>query len=57
MSYTRCASQYKDAPQKAFEQIDLIHRMIEYYPETFELATTAQGVSITLVGLQEQKIV
>ncbi len=32
------------AAHVTFEQIDLIHRMIERYPETFELATTAADI-------------
>ena len=32
------------AAHMTFEQIDLIHRMVERYPETFELATTAAEV-------------
>ena len=32
------------AAHQTFEQIDLIHRMIARYPETFELATTAADI-------------
>jgi len=43
VAYTNCKSQYLDSTQKAFEQVDVIHRMIRLYPETFQLATTAKG--------------
>ena len=33
-----------DAVVAVFEQIDLVHRMVARYPETFELATTAADV-------------
>ena len=50
----------KTASQHVFEQIDLIHRMIARYPETFELARTADDITrihgsgkiASLIGLE-----
>ncbi|XP_057370170.1 dipeptidase 1-like [Daphnia carinata] len=44
VAYTNCNAQYNDSPQKAFEQIDLIYRLIDLYSDTFQLATTAQEI-------------
>jgi len=48
------------AAHQTFEQIDLIYRMVERYPETFELATTAaeierihrKGKIASLIGVE-----
>ncbi len=48
------------AARYALEQIDLIHRMVERYPETFEFATTAddierihrEGKIASLIGIE-----
>lgn len=45
VAYTKCKSQHLDSTQKAFEQIDIIYRIIQQYPETFELVTSAQGLN------------
>ena len=42
-AYVSCSTQYKDAIQKTWEQIDVVHRMVEANPTTFEFVTSAQG--------------
>ncbi|XP_071494009.1 dipeptidase 1-like [Diadema antillarum] len=43
-AYTLCASQYKDAVTHVLDQIDVIIRMCEMYPDVFEFVTTAEGI-------------
>lgn len=45
-AYVPCDSQYKDAVRQTLEQIDIIHRMCNKYPEDFMFASSSQG-SIT----------
>lgn len=42
-AYVGCTTQYKDAISKTWEQIDVVHRMVEANPATFEFVTSAQG--------------
>lgn len=42
-AYVPCETQYKDAVRQTFEQIDVIHRMCQKYPDTFMLASSSQG--------------
>lgn len=42
-AYVPCDSQYKDAVRQTLEQIDVVHRMCQEYPETFMFATSADG--------------
>ena len=42
-AYVGCSIQYKDAVQKTWGQIDVVHRMVEANPSVFEFVTTAQG--------------
>ena len=50
-AYVGCSIQYKDAMAKAWEQIDVIHRMIKANPDTFEFVDSAQGtLSIKLIN-------
>ncbi|XP_046653054.1 dipeptidase 1-like [Daphnia pulicaria] len=43
-TYIPCATQYKDAILKTLEQIDVVHRLVEANPSTFEFVTSAQGI-------------
>lgn len=43
-AYVSCANQYKNSVRLFLEQIDVIHRMVDKYPGTFTLATTAQDI-------------
>ncbi|XP_046461768.1 dipeptidase 1-like [Daphnia pulex] len=44
VAYVDCKTQYKDALAKTWEQIDVIHRMVEANPSTFEFVTSAKGI-------------
>ena len=44
MSYVPCEAQRLNAVQLTIEQIDLIKRLIEQYPEDLRLATSADGM-------------
>ncbi|XP_041454046.1 dipeptidase 1-like [Lytechinus variegatus] len=43
-AYTSCDSQYNDAVMHILDQIDVIKRMVQMYPETFDFVTTAEGI-------------
>lgn len=43
-AYVPCETQYKDAVRQTFEQIDVIHRMCQKYPDTFMLASSSQEI-------------
>ncbi|XP_042349520.1 dipeptidase 1 isoform X2 [Plectropomus leopardus] len=43
-AYVPCETQYKDAVRQTLEQIDVIHRMCQKYPETFMFATSSQDI-------------
>ncbi|XP_039990779.1 dipeptidase 1 isoform X2 [Xiphias gladius] len=43
-AYAPCEAQYKDAVRHTLEQIDVVHRMCQKYPETFIFATSSQGI-------------
>ena len=43
MAYAPCSAQHKDAVQVTLEQIDLIKRLVETYPNQLELVKTSQG--------------
>ncbi|KAL2762032.1 dipeptidase 1 isoform b precursor, partial [Daubentonia madagascariensis] len=43
-AYTPCDTQNKDAVRRTLEQIDVIHRMCQMYPETFLCVTTSTGI-------------
>ncbi|XP_039652062.1 dipeptidase 1 [Perca fluviatilis] len=43
-AYVPCETQYKDAVRQTLEQIDVVHRMCEKYPETFMFATSSQDI-------------
>ncbi|KAK0156347.1 Dipeptidase 1 [Merluccius polli] len=43
-AYVPCDTQYKDAVRQTLEQIDVVHRMCQKYPETFRFATSSQDI-------------
>ncbi|XP_030896935.1 dipeptidase 1 isoform X2 [Leptonychotes weddellii] len=43
-AYTPCDTQNKDAVKRILEQIDVIHRMCQMYPETFVCVTDSAGI-------------
>lgn len=43
-AYVPCDTQYKDAVRQTLEQIDVIHRMCQKYPEIFMFATSSQDI-------------
>ncbi|XP_060694029.1 dipeptidase 1 [Hemiscyllium ocellatum] len=44
-AYTPCDTQYKDAVRQTLEQIDVIHRMCQTYPETFECVGSTKEIT------------
>uniref|UniRef100_A0A8C0N9E4 Dipeptidase n=1 Tax=Canis lupus familiaris TaxID=9615 RepID=A0A8C0N9E4_CANLF len=52
-AYTPCDTQNKDAVKRTLEQIDVIHRMCQMYPETFVCVTNSTGIR---QAFQEGKI-
>lgn len=43
-AFVTCDTQYKDAVRQTLEQIDVVHRMCEKYPETFMFATSSKEI-------------
>ncbi|XP_074471837.1 dipeptidase 1 [Sebastes fasciatus] len=43
-AYVPCETQYKDAVRQTLEQIDVVHRMCQKYPEVFMFATSSQDI-------------
>ncbi|XP_066204560.1 dipeptidase 1 [Saccopteryx leptura] len=43
-AYVPCDTQNKDAVKRTLEQIDVIHRMCQMYPETFTCVTDSKGI-------------
>ena len=43
VAYAPCGAQHKDAVQVTLEQVDLIKRLVEAYPNQLELVRTADG--------------
>lgn len=43
-AYVPCDAQYKDAVRQTLEQIDIIHRMCNKYPEEFMFAASSQDI-------------
>lgn len=43
-AYVPCDTQYKDAVRQTFEQIDVVHRMCQKYPETFMFAYNSEDI-------------
>lgn len=46
-----CSTQYKDSVAATLEQIDVIKRLVEEYPEELEFVTTADGDLIFVIFL------
>jgi hypothetical protein len=55
-AYVGCTTQYKDAISKTWEQIDVVHRMVEANPATFEFVTSAQGPHLLVYKVWNVKI-
>jgi membrane dipeptidase len=45
-AYISCSSQYKDATQKFLEQIDVIHQIVDKYPEDLMWADSAADIEL-----------
>ncbi|KAK2914257.1 hypothetical protein QQF64_029750 [Cirrhinus molitorella] len=43
-AYVPCDSQYKDAVRQTLEQIDVVHRMCQKYPDVFKFAASSQDI-------------
>ncbi|CAD5123231.1 DgyrCDS11592 [Dimorphilus gyrociliatus] len=43
-AFVSCTSQYKDALRLTIEQIDVVHRMTEKYPNHFKMVTSADEI-------------
>nr|ACQ57922.1 Dipeptidase 1 precursor [Anoplopoma fimbria] len=43
-AYVPCETQYKDAVRQTLEQIDVVHRMCQKYPEVFMFAISSQDI-------------
>ncbi|XP_075877087.1 dipeptidase 1 [Nelusetta ayraudi] len=43
-AYVPCDTQFKDAVRQTLEQIDIVHRMCQKYPEVFQFATSAAEI-------------
>ncbi|XP_046538650.1 dipeptidase 1 isoform X2 [Equus quagga] len=43
-AYVPCDTQNKDAVRRTLEQIDVVHRMCQMYPETFVCVTNSTGI-------------
>ena len=60
VAYVSCASNYKDAARHTFEQIDVIHRMVDMYPDELAFCRTAdqvqaavdQGKIASMIGIE-----
>ncbi|XP_051884316.1 dipeptidase 1 [Pristis pectinata] len=44
VAYTPCNTQYKDAVRQTLEQIDVIHRMCQKYPQTFQCVRSSNEI-------------
>lgn len=42
-NYVTCGGQYKDAVRMTLDQMDVIKKFVDRYPDTFTFVTTAQG--------------
>ncbi|XP_078399106.1 dipeptidase 1 [Cetorhinus maximus] len=46
-AYVPCETQFKDAVRQTLEQIDVIHRMCQMYPKTFQCVGSSKGINET----------
>ncbi|CAG7722328.1 unnamed protein product [Allacma fusca] len=44
VAYTSCTSQFKDSVEQTLEQIDVIKRLVDKYPEDLQFATSADDI-------------
>ncbi|XP_036400097.1 dipeptidase 1 [Megalops cyprinoides] len=44
-AYVPCDTQYKDAVRQTLEQIDVVHRMCQKYPQSFMFATSSKDIT------------
>lgn len=44
-AYVPCDTQYKDAVRQTLEQIDVVHRMCQKYPDIFMFATSSDDIT------------
>ncbi|XP_020488148.1 dipeptidase 1 [Labrus bergylta] len=44
-AYVPCETQYKDAVRQTLEQIDVVHRMCQKYPDDFMFATSSDDIN------------
>ncbi|XP_067905366.1 dipeptidase 1 [Heterodontus francisci] len=44
-AFTPCSTQYKDAVRQTLEQIDVIHRMCQMYPQTFQYVSSSKEIN------------
>ncbi|XP_040427706.1 dipeptidase 1 isoform X2 [Cygnus olor] len=51
--YVPCETQNKDAVKRTLEQIDVVHRMCELYPETFACVVNSAGIE---AAFQNKKV-
>lgn len=47
-AYVRCNTQYKDAVERLLEQIDVVYKLVEKYPNDLQLATSSQDIEAAL---------
>nr|XP_044990707.1 dipeptidase 1 [Jaculus jaculus] len=52
-AYVPCDTQNKDAVKRTLEQMDVVHRMCQLYPETFLCVTNSAGIQ---QAFQEKKV-
>ena len=43
-AYMDCDTQFKDATRTFIDQIDVIKRFVQWYPDDFKLATSSQDI-------------
>lgn len=53
VAYVSCGNNYKDAVERTMEQIDVIKRLINRYPNDMKYVTTADGI---MEAFNEKKI-
>ncbi|XP_078000804.1 dipeptidase 1-like [Glandiceps talaboti] len=44
-AYVSCDAQYKDGTRQVLEQIDIIKRMVNKFPQTFKFVTSSKGIT------------
>jgi len=49
-TFIKCNTQYLDAVERNLEQMDVVYKLVEMYPEDFALATTSKEVEEAMAG-------